>query len=111
MKRIALIAGLIALAAYVGWSIFALVDAGITISYLQRGIGSQKDTVAQVRSMLQHATLGLGRAELLSKLSEDLKTASVVKEEDRRIGIGDVIFYFEGNAVSDVRILSQDSNY
>lgn len=111
MKRIFLIIAFLVLVASVVWLAIALINAGISIDYARRENGFEHETNAKLRSMLRHTTLNLSRDDLLRILADDLKNASVVKEEDQRIAIGDVVFYFKEGKVSDVRIISEDPDY
>ncbi len=111
MKRALLVIAFLSLIGCVAWSAFALIDAGISIDHARRMYGFQHEDITQLRSMLRHTTLGLSHTDLLKILADDLKSQPVVKEEEQRIAIGSVIFYFKEDKVSDVRILSEDPDY
>ena len=111
MKRALALIGILFLLACASWLCVTLLNAGISADHARREIGLQREAAGQLRSMLMHTTQGMSRADLKRLLADDVKSASVVKEESEKIAIGSVVFYFKDNLVSGVTIIFDDPNY
>lgn len=100
--RIALI-GLICVALVLGC---LYVDASVSLGFAR----DQQSHARQSDELLRKLLFRLAKDQQRKPLLQDLKTAfpeSIIKEEDNKILIDEVVFEFHGDSLSGVSMLNQ----
>lgn len=108
MKNALLIALLVTFGLLI-WSVYNLIDAGVSLDYSRQEQVLLNKKVAVLRSMLRHTTANLTRSDLLRLLADDLSGDRVVKKSEDRLEVDDIVFIFHNDRVYDVLLLGEEN--
>lgn len=88
---------------------YAWLNAAISLDAARSEQGLQRARIALLKELLRQTSTGMSRTDL-ERLVEERRTVSghIVKQGTDRLQIDDVIFRFDGKAVTDVTLIDND---
>jgi hypothetical protein len=107
MKKVLVVALVVTFGLFV-WSSFHLVDAGIEIDNARSEAVRRTEQATLLKSMMQHATANVSRSDLLRLLADDMSGDRIVKNDENRLEIDDIVFVFRDDKVRNVYLLGEE---
>jgi hypothetical protein len=110
MKRVLYWGTLVAAAGIVGVFFVAYLNAAVALDDAYEQVRYQRQTIETLRGVLEGVSRHLDRATITRVVEQRANSSYEVKREAASVSLKDIVFVFEGEKVSAVRLLQSSGS-